>query len=133
MKFRRIISMFLAVLFVIGTCSVTIGAADTSTGTSNSSSSGTVAEKVTYSYFTNSSANPEDATVQYFVDKELEWTEAEVFENPNAKLKTMDLRLQQNGYQLYVDEYSGEVACKNMTTQEILFTNPYIKFLTHYF
>ena len=125
MKFRRIISMFLAVLFVIGTCSVTIGAAGTTTGTTNSSSSGTVAEKVTYSYFTNSSANPEDATVQYFVDKELEWTEAEVFENPNAKLKTMDLRLQQNGYQLYVDEYSGEVACKNMTTQEILFTNPY--------
>ena len=66
--------MFLAVLFVIGTCSVTIGAADPSTGTTNSSSSGTVAEKVTYSYYTNSSAKPEDATVQYFVDKDLEWT-----------------------------------------------------------
>ncbi len=117
--------MFLAVLFVIGTCSVTIGAADTSTGTSNSSSSGTVAEKVTYSYYTNSSPNPEDATVQYFVDKDLEWTEAKVFDTPNEKLQTMDLRLQQNGYQLYVDEYSGEVACRNLTTEEILFTNPY--------
>ena len=125
MKFRRIISMFLAVLFVIGTCSVTIAAADTSTGTSGAPSSETVAEKVSYTYYTISSSDPSDATVNYFVNKDLDWLQADVFTSPAEKLKTMDLRLQQNGYQLYVDEYSGEVACKNLTTQEILFTNPY--------
>lgn len=117
--------MFLAVLFVIGTCSMTIAAADTSTGTTDAPSSGTVSEKVSYTYYTISSSDPSDATVNYFVNKDIEWLEADVFDTPAEKLNTMDLRLQQNGYQLYVDEYSGEVACKNLTTQEILFTNPY--------
>ncbi len=117
--------MFLAVLFVISACSVTIAAADASTGTTDTPTSGTVAEKVSYTYYTISSADPADATVNYFVNKDLEWLEADVFDTPSEKLATMDLRLQQNGYQLYVDEYSGEVACKNLTTEEILFTNPY--------
>ena len=46
------------------------------------------------------------------------------------KIETMDLRYETgkdatNGYQLYVDEYSGEVAVRSKATGEVLFTNPY--------
>ena len=37
----------------------------------------------------------------------------------------MKLMMESDGFQLYVDEISGEVATKNMTTGEILFSNPY--------
>ena len=114
--------MFLAVLFMISMCAVTVGAADTTTGTSTSTStSGTVAEKVTYTYYTASGV----LRNQYFKNKDLEWTEPEVFNIPEQKLAYMDLRLQKDGYQIYVDEFSGEVACKDLTTGEVLFTNPY--------
>ena len=37
----------------------------------------------------------------------------------------MKLMMESDGFQLYVDEISGEVATKNMATGEILFSNPY--------
>lgn len=125
MKFRRIISMFLAVLFMLSVCTVAVGATDT--GTSTGTSTEEVKDTVTYTYYTSSSSDPSKATVKYFKASSLEWAAADVtvFESPEAKLAEMDLRLQLNGYQIYVDEYSGEVACKNMTTEDILFTNPY--------
>ena len=48
-----------------------------------------------------------------------------VIYTPEDKLKRMDLRYVKNGYELYVDSYSGEVATKCIATGEILFTNPY--------
>lgn len=41
------------------------------------------------------------------------------------KLEIMDLRLEQNGFRLYIDEYSGEVAVENIQTGDVMFTNPY--------
>lgn len=41
------------------------------------------------------------------------------------KLATMDLRLEKDGYRLYVDAYSGEVATYCIATGETLFSNPY--------
>ncbi len=41
------------------------------------------------------------------------------------KLETMDLRYSKDGYELYVDAYSGEVATRCIATGEILFSNPY--------
>ena len=47
------------------------------------------------------------------------------FYTPEEKLATMTKRLSKDGYELYVDAYTGEVATKNLATGEILFTNPY--------
>ena len=49
----------------------------------------------------------------------------DVFLTPQEKLSTMELKVSKDGYELYIDDYSGEVAIKNTKTDEILFTNPY--------
>ena len=113
--------MFLAVLFMISMCTVTVGAADTTTGTNTETDSGIVREEVEYTYYTASGV----VKNQYFMDKNLEWTEPKVFASAAQKLAAMDLRLQKDGYQIYVDEFSGEIACRDMATEEVLFTNPY--------
>ena len=51
--------------------------------------------------------------------------EGSPIDTPEKKLATMDLRLEKDGYQLYVDAYSGEIAVVQMSTGEILFSNPY--------
>ena len=47
------------------------------------------------------------------------------YANPDEKIANMRLAIQKDGYALYVDDYSGEVACVNTVTGEKLFTNPY--------
>lgn len=42
-----------------------------------------------------------------------------------AKLSKMTLKRSQNGYNLYCDEYTGEVALQKIATGQILFSNPY--------
>ncbi len=48
-----------------------------------------------------------------------------VYNKPEDKLATMTMKMESNGYQLYVDEVSGEVATLKIDTNEILFSNPY--------
>jgi len=48
-----------------------------------------------------------------------------VFENPEEKLATMDLMLEEYGYQLYYEPNTGEVAYRKVSTGETIFTNPY--------
>ena len=122
--------MFLAVMFLISVCSMSISATEAS-GTGTESDSEEAFEPVTYTYNTNS-AKP---TLGYFATKTNGTTydsplaEKGVavisFSTPEEKIATMDLRLQKDGFQIFVDEYSGEVACKDMTSGEVLFTNPY--------
>ena len=49
---------------------------------------------------------------------------ANEFKSDEAKLATMTLMYEKDGYQLYADEFTGEVATKNLATGQILFTNP---------
>ncbi len=42
-----------------------------------------------------------------------------------AKLATMTLYKEQNGYRLYCDPYTGEIALQKIATGQILFSNPY--------
>lgn len=56
-------------------------------------------------------------TVNEYITKE--------FNTPEEKLATMKKRLSKDGYELYVDELTGEVATKNIVTGEVLFSNPY--------
>ncbi|MBQ8416029.1 MAG: hypothetical protein IJX13_03900 [Clostridia bacterium] len=48
-----------------------------------------------------------------------------VFNTPEEKLETMEMMYSYDGYELYVDDQSGEVAVKETATGNILFTNPY--------
>ncbi len=47
------------------------------------------------------------------------------FESREAKLATMVTVREQDGYRLWFEEYTGEVAIEQISTGEILFTNPY--------
>ena len=49
---------------------------------------------------------------------------ANEFKTDEDKLATMTLMYEKDGYQLWADEFTGEVATKNLTTGQILFTNP---------
>ncbi|MBR5252708.1 MAG: hypothetical protein IKV39_02385 [Clostridia bacterium] len=47
------------------------------------------------------------------------------FETPEAKLETMVLVREQYGYQLYYEEYTGEIAVIDTATGQTYFSNPY--------
>lgn len=47
------------------------------------------------------------------------------YKRPEDKLKDMVLVKEQYGYQLYFEEFTGEVALLDTTTGQILFSNPY--------
>ncbi|MBE6531359.1 MAG: hypothetical protein E7679_04645 [Ruminococcaceae bacterium] len=107
---KRIISILLAVLMLMSAFSVATFATD-----------GASAPKYTYN---TSNATP---TMNYISGTTIvpEGQEATIIDTPEEKLATMDLRFEKDGYQIYVDAYSGEVAVKSTTTDDILFTNPY--------
>ena len=48
-----------------------------------------------------------------------------VFASPEEKLATMTKKVTKDGFEIWVDSYSGEVATVNQATGQILFTNPY--------
>ena len=48
-----------------------------------------------------------------------------VFASEQAKLNSMKVMREQNGYKLYCDEYTGEIAVEKIATGQVLFSNPY--------
>ena len=48
-----------------------------------------------------------------------------VYQAQEEKLYRMTLKQRAFGYELYSDDFSGEVACKNLATGDVIFTNPY--------
>ena len=112
---KRIISTLMALLMVLGAVVITVGAEET-------------ASKPEYTYNTSN----ETATIDYLdgskfqTDKEIESnTPKDYIDSEEEKISTMDLRFEKDGYQLYVNAYSGEVAVKCLATGDNLFTNPY--------
>ncbi len=59
---------------------------------------------------------PSDGKIDYMNDG---------FESREAKLETMIPVREQDGYRLWFEEFTGEVAIEQLSTGEILFTNPY--------
>ena len=121
MKFNRIIAALLSLLMLISAFTVVMSAEEAAAET-----------EIEYEYNT-SNIQP---TIDYFTGREiLEVSEdgkatygEKVIYTKEDKLNYMDLRFEQpeaDGYQLYVDAYSGEVAVRNKATGEVLFTNPY--------
>ena len=48
-----------------------------------------------------------------------------VFNTPEEKLATMDLRADAFGYELYYESYSGEIAYRDKASGQTMFSNPY--------
>ena len=119
MKFNKIIAALLSVLMLFSAFTVVMSAEETESA-------------IEYEYNT-SNVEP---TIDYFTGKEITSISEDgkvtlgekVIYTKEDKLEYMDLRFEQpeaDGYQLYVDAYSGEVAVRNKATGEVLFTNPY--------
>ncbi|MBO7309812.1 MAG: hypothetical protein J6U86_00270 [Clostridia bacterium] len=115
MKTKRIISSFLAVLMLIGAFTVVMSAEESTQYEYNTSNA-----KPTIDYLTGNAVVYNQEKKIYEVDPN-----TKVITTAESKLETMDLRFEKDGYQLYVDEYSGEVATRCIATGEILFSNPY--------
>ena len=102
----RIISLLLTALMLLGSMTVlsaiTVYAAD---DTDSGSGSGNVKQ------------NLEEKINSY---------KTTVYKTPDEKVATMGApRLTCGDYEFYIDEFSGEVALKNVVTNEYLFSNPY--------
>lgn len=99
----KILSAFLAVLCMMGSL-VTVSVVDT-----------VAAEEETVVW-------DEDTIQNTYIKNNM-------FETPEDRLDptkgNMKLMMESDGFQLYVDQISGEVATKNLATGEILFSNPY--------
>lgn len=102
MNFKKLMSLFLAVLMLCGVMTslavVPVSAADAAGESS-------------------SAAEEETTTVDYLF--------TEIYASPEEKLETMKLMTTKGNYSIYALESSGEVAVKDLTTGQILFTNPY--------
>ena len=110
---KRIISTLLAVLMLVSGLVITVGAEDSTEETAP-----------VYTYNTTNTA----ATIDYLKGTTIpaeEGAEGVKITSAEEKLATMDLRLEKDGYRLYVDAYSGEIATYCIATGETLFTNPY--------
>ena len=100
MNFKKLLSLFLALLMMAGVMTsysvITVSAAEVSEETTGDEDVVAIEDYLTTLY-----ASPED------------------------KLATMRLMTTKGNYAIYADTKSGEVAVKDLTTGQILFTNPY--------
>ncbi|MBE6577580.1 MAG: hypothetical protein E7653_05535 [Ruminococcaceae bacterium] len=129
MKKIRIISTILAVLMLMGAFTFASAAEEEVVGHISEPETGwkTNNTKPTIDYFTGQGVKKETTLVdgveketgKYIADGE------KIVFNAEDKLRYMDKRFVKDGYELYVDAYSGEVATKCLKTGEILFSNPY--------
>ena len=110
-KFNKIISLLLAVMMLIGSLTtvfainVSAEEADTDTDTDTNIK--------------------EDDSVNIIVTKTPEDYTEKIYATEDEKLATMKLAFRNHGYEIYVDDYSGEVVIVNLATGEKLFTNPW--------
>ncbi len=103
---KRILALLLTVIMLFGAFAVNIGAAAVSPVWLTDSDGKEMKGEVDW----------EETMKQYLTLN---------FKSEQAKLETMTMMYENHGYQLWIDEYSGEVATVNVATGQILFSNPY--------
>ncbi len=105
----KLISLLLTALMLLGSLSAvfTVGVLADETVEEGDSSTGETTE-----------------TPDIVIREDIDYTKT-IYSTPEEKLATMRLAFEKDNYQLYIDDYSGEVACINKVTGEKLFTNPY--------
>lgn len=115
-KIIRILSALLAVLMVSGAVTV-IGSAIPLTDEDGvkigDSLGGSIKGEVDY-----------EATIESYLNEKNDATLIE-YKTPQEKIASMKMMWGNHGYQLWVDEATGEVATVKTSTGEILFTNPW--------
>ena len=100
MNFKKLISLFLAVLMLCGVFG-------------------------SFSVITASAAEVTDETTGEEDEVLIEDYITTLYASPEEKLASMKLKTTKGNYAIYADEKSGEVAVKDLSTGQILFTNPY--------
>ena len=110
-KMYKLISLLLTVIMIMSSLSVLFTVTTFAAETDTNETAETSSEETT-------------ETTNLEIVEEINYIE-EIFATPEEKLATMTLALEKDGLQLYVDDYTGEVACVNTITGEKLFTNPY--------
>ena len=109
-NYYKLISLLLTAVMLLGSFAavftVQTFAADTDNGTDDEEE--------------NTGSLPSDIVIE----EEADYTSV-IYATPEEKIATMRLAIEKDNYRLYVDDYSGEVACVNTVTGEKLFTNPY--------
>lgn len=100
MNFKKLTSLFLAVLMLCGAFG-------------------------SFSVLTASAAETTEETTGEDDGVAIEDYISTIYASPEDKLATMTKKTTKGNYSIYADEQSGEVAVKDLTTGQILFTNPY--------
>ena len=100
MNFKRIMSAFLTLVMVFGAVVIT----------------GNVATVETNAAYADKVDEEGEPLINYT---------SQAFPTAQDKLDTMECVKSQNGYELYFEYFTGEVAIKNTESGEILFSNPY--------
>lgn len=111
-RITKVLSALLAALMVFGSMTV-VGSAIT-----KYNAAGQLIKENAES--TSTTDNDPDYTVM--VEKYLA---GEIYTTPQEKLASMKMMWESNGYQLWADSDTGEVATVKVSTGEILFTNPW--------
>lgn len=109
MLMKKIIAVILTALMILGTFTVLVQAESSDTEATTK-----------YTYNTNKNT----PTIDYMSGEYKKGSEKIIVDTEEEKLATMDLRVESNGYRIYIDEYSGEVAFECIATGERIFTNP---------
>ena len=94
MKFRKFLSAFLTLLMLLSIIPTAL---------------------ITPIFAADEETEEESDTIDYLT---------KVFESDEEKLATMELKVENDYYELYVETYTAEVALRNKKTGEIVFTNP---------
>ncbi len=100
---KRIIALLLTVVMLAGSASVEIAAA------------------LDHVYVTDATTGESEIDYEATVKQYLKTP----FNTAEDKLASMELRVSKDGYELWVDSVTGEVATRNTETGQILFSNPY--------
>ena len=111
-KFNRIISMLLAVFMIMSAFTALTAISTLAEDSETEAEEGTEKEEATNNKKPLNSQKTEDYTTK-------------IYATPEEKLATMRVAVETDEFKLYVDDFSGEVACVNKITGEQLFTNPY--------
>lgn len=101
MNMKRILSAFLTLVMVIGSVGI----------------AGYAGVVDTYAAANDSKVDEDGNPIIDYV--------SQPFKSEEAKLATMTLVREQDGYQLYYEDYTGEIAFRSVETGEIIFSNPY--------
>jgi hypothetical protein len=104
---KKIISALLSLIMLCGAFALVIQADDPATAV-----------------YTYNTSNKKSTLFNYYKGQ-LKTDKDEPISTAEAKLATMDLRLEKDGYRFYIDAYSGEIALQSIETGETLFSNPY--------